>query len=253
MRNKIIHILSILILFSCNTNTDDKILAQAIVDKAIEKSGKSKLENAELKFDFRGKTYQSIGKCNSITLQRIHYRKEDSIKDVLNPDGSFERFINDSLVFVADSSAFKYSESINSVHYFVQLPNRLNDAAVEKTYLGTDSINDKVFHNIKVTFKKEGGGTDYQDEYMYWFDEQTYKLDYLAYSFKVNGGGIRFREAYNERIIEGIRFVDYNNYKPKSDTTALKNIFEAFKNKQLELLSKITNSKIKVEKLDEKC
>ena len=37
-----------------------------------------------------------------------------------------------------------------------------------------------------------------------------------TYSYiESDGIGLRFREAFNERYINGIRFVDYNNYKPK--------------------------------------
>lgn len=253
MKNIVLLAFIILTLFSCNSSPNQNISAQSVVDKAIQASGKAKLEHADVSFDFRGKTYKSIGQCNKIILKRIEQTSEAKITDILEPSGKFNRYIEDALVQIPDSTAFKFAESVNSVHYFVQLPFRLNDEAVQKTYLGLDTINEKIYHNIKVRFKKEGGGTDFQDIYLYWFDHKEFKLDFLAYSFNVNGGGIRFREAFNERIIEGIRFVDYKNYKPKSDITKIEDISDAYQKNQLELLSKIENKNISVEIPDKKC
>lgn len=54
------------------------------------------------------------------------------------------------------------------------------------------------------------------------------------------------REAYNVRIIEGIRFVDYNNYKPESLEVSLTDLDELFKDGTLKLLSKIENEGVGV-------
>ena len=233
-----------------NKKSDD---AQTVVDKAIEVSGKDSFKNAEISFKFRNKTYISNGHCGQFVYKRISQKSDTLIKDFYEPGKGLKRYVQDSLIQIADTTATKYAESINSVFYFVQLPYRLNDDAVNKKYIGLDTIKGKTYHNISVNFDQEGGGTDYEDEYLYWFDENTFKLDYLAYSFKINGGGMRFREAYNERFVDSIRFVDYKNYKPKSDTIELKHISKAFNEGKLELLSKIENEKIVVKKYKEKC
>lgn len=253
MKTILFYLVIIILMISCKSKTDNNLTVHQIVEKAIEISGKKALDNSTVSFMFRDKKYVSEGHCDHFILSRITTKADTVIKDIYEPEKSFKRYIQDSLIIIPDTVAQKFSESINSVHYFVQLPYRLNDEAVNKTYLGIDSIKGKSYHKIAVNFDKDGGGEDYQDQYMYWFDEKNYKLDYLAYSFVVNGGGIRFREAYNERYIEDIRFVDYKNFKPKSDTIKLENISKAFKNNQLELLSKIENKKIQVEKNAEKC
>lgn len=241
------------LLLSCNQNEKKPLSAQEIVDKAILKSGKEKLSDAYLSFEFRNRNYQSLAACGGFSLKRVTRNEKGKIIDTYKSDGTLESYVNDSLRTLADSTAFKISESINSVHYFVQIPYRLNDNAVQKKYLGLDTLKNKAYHNIEITFKKEGGGTDYEDVFYYWFDNENFNLDYLAYSFKVNGGGIRFREAINERRIEGIRFVDYNNYKPKSKNIILDEVSKAFNSKELELLSTIENKNIDVKFLDKKC
>ena len=253
MKNLILILVFTFTCIGCKYELREEVTAQFVVDNAIKASGKEKLKNVKLNFDFRSKSYQSLGDCDSFILKRIIENSNGKIADIYQMEKKLKRYVNDSLVTVPDTVASRVSESINSVHYFIQLPLRLNDNAVNKTYKGIDSIKGKAYHNIKVTFNKENGGKDYQDVYLYWFEKDTYKLDYLAYSFIVNGGGIRFREAYNERIIEGIRFVDYLNYKPKTKGIKLENISNAYKNDKLKIISKIENTNIKVEIENEKC
>ena len=132
----------------------------------------------------------------------------------------------------------------------MQLPVGLNDAAVNKELMGKDSIDNKEYYEIKVTFDEEGGGEDHEDVYMYWIGTQNYQVDYLAYSFEVNEGGLRFRKAYNPRTIEGIRFVDYENYKMDNLSTSLDTLDDLYESRQLELLSKIETKNIEVELLE---
>ena len=83
---------------------------------------------------------------------------------------------------------------------------------------------------MKVGFSEDGGGRDFDDEYVYWFKTSDFSLDYLAYNFQVDGGGARFRKAYNPRRVGGIRFVDYLNMKPQNDfrvVTAFDSLYEA--------------------------
>jgi len=241
------------LLFACKKSEKAQPDAQDIVNTAIEVSGKSKLKYAELNYTFRGKKYSSSGKCDHFVYTRTTAKNDSTVTDVYNTREDLKRYINKQEQNLADSTAFKYAESINSVNYFIQLPLRLNDQAVIKNYLGIDTIKGKAYHTIKVRFSEENGGTDFQDVYYYWFGEKDYKLDYLAYSFTVNGGGIRFREAYNERIIDGIRFVDYKNYKPADKETTLENLSEKFNNGELELLSKIENDITSLSFNEKKC
>lgn len=239
-------------LVACKPKTEE-LNAQKIVDLAIETSGTENFRNSIVSFNFRNKKYTSQGNCEDFVYSREFLNLKISLKDVFRPQEKLKRYVRDTLKSIPDSTATKYAESINSVIYFVQLPFRLNDDAVNKTYKGQDSIKGKAYHKIAVNFDQKGGGTDYQDNYLYWFNVETYKLEYLAYSFVVNGGGIRFREAYNERYIEGIRFVDYKNYKPKTEDIELENIAKAFEDNDLKLLSTIENNTIKVELLNKNC
>lgn len=242
MNHKLISLIScFLFLTACEKQPN----AQKIIDKAIEVSGASVYENSLIQFDFRDHHYLVERDKEKFKMMRVLKTDTSEIKDVLD-NTSFSRFINEAAVVVHDTMAFKYKESINSVTYFALLPYRLNDAAVQKKFLEEKQINERKYYKIQVTFQEEGGGVDFEDIYVYWINSATYKIDFLAYSFIVNDGGFRIREAYNERYVGGIRFVDYINYKPLVKVESVAELDELFINKQLEELSKIELKNISV-------
>ncbi len=215
--------------------------AQDIVDKAIKASGVKKLENAEASFTFRAIDYAyqlRNGNYRYIRTQTDSLGNE--VKDVLVNTG-LNRFINGSMVEITEEKKAAYTSSVNSVIYFAFLPLSLNDAAVNKSYIGQITIRDKEYHKIRVTFGADGGGEDYEDVFYYWFDGEDYSMDYLAYSYnEEDGKGVRFREAYNSRNINGVIIQDYKNYKPiEEENFDLATIDQAFIREELELLSLI--------------
>jgi hypothetical protein len=236
--------LSAIVLFSCQEK-EKPLTAQHIVDQAIQTSCNGLCEYATIDFTFRDRCYVSTRAKNGYTFERITADSTGVTRDILSNSG-FTRFKNDTLVQVADSMATRYSNSVNSVHYFAQLPYGLNDAAVQKELLGETTIKGNPYFELGVSFQQEGGGTDFQDKFVYWIHKENYTVDYLAYSYETDEGGIRFREAYNVRIVDGIRFADYNNYKPESSTVALTDLDELFEKGALKLLSKIETESIGV-------
>jgi len=233
-----------LVVMAC-VNQEDSLSAQAIVDSAIRVACNGNCETAIMDFTFRDKCYVSKRDGGAYQYERIISDTTGITHDVLTNVG-FERYKNDVLVTLADSTASKYANSVNSVLYFAQLPFGLNAPAVKKELLGKTAIKGKNYYEIGVHFSEEDGGADFEDEFVYWINTETFTVDYLAYSYATNGGGIRFREAYNPRIIEGIRFVDYNNFKPKTLEVSLTDLDVLFEKGDLNLLSKIETESVAV-------
>ncbi len=251
MKYLIILFSSILLFLSCVENKDAKtkkqdLNAQLIVDKAIDISCQGNCDQATIKFTFRDRIYKSKRYNGDFLLERFKNDSLDVIHDVLSNSG-LKRYKNDSLIVVPDSIAINIGDGVNSVHYFAQLPYGLNSSAVHKKLLGEDIIKEQTYYEIEVTFSEEGGGTDYDDRFVYWIHKENFSLDYLAYKYATNGGGIRFREAYNIRTVEGIRFVDYNNFKPLSLEIKLEDLDKLFEKGELNLLSKIETENVEVE------
>ena len=241
---KYLSIFFIAFLISCKPS-DPKITAQQIIDKTILYSGADKVKNSEISFKFRDKEYFAYRENGNFKL----IREFDSIIDGLTNDG-FERFINLEKQKLSKADVSKYSNSVNSVHYFSVLPFGLNDKAVHKKQLQSSTIKGKEYYKIEVTFSKNGGGEDFEDVFIYWIGKEDFLVDYLAYSYHTNEGGKRFRVLKEQCIKNGIRFVDYDNYKPLNKDILLLNIDKAFQNNELKKVSEIVLKEIKVTVLD---
>ncbi|WP_026461359.1 DUF6503 family protein [Adhaeribacter aquaticus] len=207
---------------------------QVIVDKAIAAHGGDKFLQLQVAFDFRDKHYESIRRDGVYTYTRSFSDTTGQVKDVLT-NSSFTRTINGQVKDLPAERVKAFSASVNSVIYFALLPFGLNDPAVTKEYLGSATIKNVPYHKVKVTFKQEGGGTDFQDEFLYYINQKTYVLDYFAYTYQTDGGGIRFRQAINPQQIGGILFQDYINFEPvgKIDFWEIEKEFESGKLKEL--------------------
>ncbi len=232
--------------FGCKETTKATIDADQLVEESIKASGVNTLDASLLEFDFRDYHYVATRLHGNFELERRSKDSLQTVRDFLGNHG-FQRFVNDSLITVSDSLAKVYSASVNSVHYFSVLPYGLDGEAVYKTYLDSIDLNNQSYHKIKITFDEVGGGEDFEDVFVYWINKKTKQIDYLAYSYmEETGVGLRFREAYNERFIDGIRFVDYNNFKPMDSSINLEDLDQSFLENELQLLSKIELKHIKV-------
>ncbi|MFZ1809494.1 MAG: DUF6503 family protein [Cyclobacteriaceae bacterium] len=231
-------------LFSCDSKLSDP---QKIVDKAIEAAGGEKYNNLNAEFDFREMHYVAKRSDGTFSYERIFEDSLGTIHDFVTNKG-YKREINGEVAMVSDSLGALYTSSTNSVNYFALLPYGLNDAAVTKKYLGETTINDQAYYKIQVTFSADGGGEDFDDVYLYWFNQQTFTLDYLAYSFAEDDEtSFRFRTAYNPRIVKGVRFQDYINYKPENNTFGVDQAEEMYKKGELIELSRIDTENVVVE------
>ena len=237
---KYFFIISIAFLISCKT-PQKELTAQEIIDKAMSVAGADKVANASISFDFRDKSYEAMRKNGVFQLKRSF----DSITDVLSNQG-FQRIINEQPLQLSDSLANVFANSVNSVHYFSVLPYGLNDAAVRKKLLPSAAIQGKKYYKVQVTFSENGGGEDFEDVFIYWIDAQSFTMDYLAYAFHTNGGGKRFRTIKNAALIDGIRFVNFDNYQPKNEAISLTDLDIAFEKNQLEKVSEIVLENIQV-------
>jgi len=217
--------------------------ADAIVQKAIIAHGGNAYDTANYEFVFRDKIYMFNNSDGY--AYRVNFRDSlgNRIEDNLI-NGTFNRKINDESVYLSKEDIAIHSNALNSVIYFATLPHKLNDKAVHKESVGETVIKGEDYDVVRVTFNKEGGGTDHDDIFMYWINKKSHYINYLAYSYSVNNGGVRFRSAYNPRTIDGIRFQDYINWKAPVGTP-LEELPNLFENNQLKELSRIETTQVR--------
>lgn len=240
----------LLFVWSCEnkaSSSQKKILTykgQEVIDQAIIAHGQNLFENATLSFSFRDKQYSARRSDTSYAYTRSFKDGSALIEDMLINSTHFSRKKNGVSIEVSKEWADKYSRSINSVLYFFQLPYLLNDLAVKKTDQGIKQIKGESYHQIKVSFQIENGGDDFEDEYLYWVNVNNYEIDYLAYNYITDGGGVRFRSAINKRRVDGLLVQDYINYAPVDKKMPLSNLITQFEKEALIERSRIINSEI---------
>ncbi len=243
MKTPILLIFLALTIFSC----EKKDVAQKWVDASIKAHGLHRLDGREISFQFRGKSYSALRTDEGYVYRRSFQEGQDLVEDELINSDQFSRKIKDSTVLVVEEIAKKYRSSINSVLYFVQLPYTLNDPAAIKQFKGFTEINGEQYAAIEVTFKSANGGQDHDDRFVYWINTTSNLIDYLAYSYQTEGGGVRFRTVLRRTTIDGIVFQDYVNYEADKDSK-LESLPRKFENDELTQLSLIENINISVKK-----
>ncbi len=237
--NRLITLILLISLSSCQEE------ATRIIESSIEYHGFENFYKEPVEFKFREYTYL-IDRTRSPYLYTKKIQLQDSITgqpiiqiDSLWNSTEFSRSINGERLKLTEEDETRFSNSLNSVAYFYQLPLPLKDDAAIITLLENTFIEGKEYATLKVSFSEENGGTDHEDTYRYYFDTSTYALSYLSYDFHINDGGIRFRKAY-QRPQGNFIFLDYDNYKaPKG--TPLDSLPILFEKGKLELLSKIVS------------
>lgn len=262
-RIPIYYLLLLVVVFSCNTQKEKKKFSSEVLNKkempseekemdkadvlaaeTIEAHGGNLYKNAFYGFTFRDRYYTFKNKKGSYTYTLSTTTETDTLKYILK-NGKLTYTVNGTETELSPKDITKYTENVNSVIYFATLPHKLNDRAVNKVYVGPAIIKNQNYDMIAVTFDQEGGGVDHEDEFMYWINSDTKTMDYLAYNYETNDGGVRFRTAYNPRTVGGIRFQDYINYEAPIGTP-LNKLPELYEDGKLKELSRIETEDIKI-------
>ena len=234
----------ILLLAGCAKTEPD---ARQIVDAANAAHGGDGYANATIDFDFRGRHYQSVRNGGEFRYSRAFADSTGEVLDVLDNSG-FTRSVNGEIIALSATDSSRFANALNSVIYFALLPFPLQDAAVQPKKLADETINEQPYHTIEVTFQQSGGGKDFDDVFIYWFHRERNTMDYLAYKFYTDGGGIRFREAFNSRVVGGIRIADFHNFKPQNPDLPVQETAAAFQKNELTKLSEIVLENLSVSK-----
>jgi hypothetical protein len=189
-----------------------------LVERVRARHGVSALDRAEVTFSFRGTPFTVFRKGTTFRYART--LTDDSgrqIEEVVDNSG-VHRFVDGVEVDLDEAEAGRVHTAVNSVAYFALLPYSLTDPAVRVRALGPDSVRGQAYDLLEATFAQEGGGTDWDDRYVYWLRQPDATMDYLAYSYAPTPGdtsrnetGTRFREVLGTVDVEGIRFQNYRN------------------------------------------
>lgn len=239
---KLIITLLLFVFLGCATATKDA--ASDWIERANIAHGSVLLNQSSFRFTFRDYTYGLTQEKHTKSYSRTKPTTEGLLTDTLYNGKDLKRWINDKPVMLSDSLQQRYTESINSVLYFIQIPQVLKDAAVQSSFIGEENIQGEPYISLKVTFQQEGGGVDYQDEYRYWIHQKTHLIDFLAYRFYSGKGGTRFRKVSHRERVNGMVFQDYENFSPPTPFPPLDSIASLYAKGKLKKVSDIQQKEI---------
>lgn len=230
--------------------------ARALLDSARMAAGADVLDSgARVTFGFRGRRFRLDRPGGGFSYARS-YRDSlgRQVQEVLTSD-TLRRRVDGRPAPLTGAERQTVRTAVNSVAYFALLPFPLADPAVQPRYAGADTVRGVPYHRVEVTFRKQGGGRDWQDRFLYWFDQRDFSMDYLAYAYGLGSSeetGTRFREAFNVRRREGVRLADYRNYTTDSlPPSALERYSRLFEADSLRLVSTVALDTPSVQRLSD--
>ena len=240
----------LLALGTCAPATSDAsepaVTAEAIIERSVIHHGMERFDSVLIELTFRDHDYAFINDHGRFAYMRMGTDSLGAeVHDLLTNQG-LERIYNGDSKALSPKDSAAYASSVNSVRYFFMLPYSLLDPAVNAELLDSVSIEGVAYDCVRITFDQEGGGTDFDDVYHYFFRRDSGALDYLAYTFEVDGGGLRFRKAVNQRRVDGVLVQDYLNFGVDGPDRGIDSVAARYTSGELPQLSVIENTEVQI-------
>ncbi len=230
-----------------------------IVEKAIAFHGGDLYESTESSFEIasRSGTFRVEARRNGgVYRQVVESVTQEGPRRVVVTNDDVELSVGGERRAVSDEDAQRWRDHVAARVWFPFLPYGLagdgvytHDRGMETWPVAPGSEETRELHKVKVTFQP-GTSTDADDEYLFWFDPETGRMEQLAYSFD---GGLRFRHAKNYRRIGGILFSDQDNYAldyEEGETGSVDQITPAMVEERMEKISTIELRGIEVREVE---
>lgn len=193
-----------------------------IVERAIEHHGGERFEHSEAAFDIASKSgtfHVEVRRDGGLYRQVVEADTEAGRRRVTVTNDAVEVTVDGKPVTVGKGDEQRWRDHVAARVWFPFLPYGLADEGVYTHDRGLEEWplpdgagggggGTRELHKVKVTFQP-GSSTEADDEYLFWFDPETGRLEQLAYSFE---GGLRFRTAKNFRRVGGLLFADHENH-----------------------------------------
>ncbi|MCH9649338.1 MAG: hypothetical protein K0U98_13945 [Deltaproteobacteria bacterium] len=208
----------VLLLFSLAAlpATAEKVQRLDIVDRAIEFHGGALYRGSEvrLRVSSRSGGFQVVSTVDGDSFEHVVSGKLRSgvVRKVRQTNTSLEQWNDGEPVELDDDGRRRAQSFVEARVYFSFLPYGLNDENTWKEDQGLEDWDGRKLHRVKVTFEA-GSSNSAHDEYVFWFDSESGRLEQYAYSFGTgrDNGGLRFRPLSEYRRVGGILFFDATN------------------------------------------
>ncbi len=226
---------------------------KALLDTLTRIYGTAHRMAATVQFQLKANTYRIKRNCGQFEFVQISVNSDkDTLVSKLTNTG-FKQRVNGAEQKLSSNKERQSKEVLATLVRKAEFPFGLNSITVRKRYLGDEQVGRKWYEKIKIAFIRfYADPVDIQQSIL-WIDKENKTLTYTAAYRGAHQEKLRFQKLINPREINGIRFVDYELYRPKSDTLTLEDAARAFQQNQLKKMKSINFTAIKVELSDRKC
>lgn len=158
---------------------------------------------------------------------------------------SVEEWRNGEPFDLDEQAATRARAYVDARVFFPLLPFTLRGGDVHFEDLGLEPWFGRDLHKVRVSFTP-GTSNDADDNYMFWFDPETGRMEQFGYDFS---GGLRFRKAIEFERVGGLLFSTQENYAVDGGRIPVTTLSEAYVAENMELLSTVAISDVTVEPL----
>lgn len=228
--------------------------ALALLDRARQHHGSALLDDATVRFSFRGTPFVAERDGGRFRYSRaLRDSLGRTVEEVVDNEGA-HRFVDGEEVPLSPREAAALTTAVNSVVYFALLPASLADPAVRARLLTPARVGGEDYDRVEVTFAREGGGADYDDRYVYWLRQSDGQIGHYAYTYEVSPGdtaraatGSRFRVPIRSWREDGVLFQDWRNLSADS-LDALEDYGDLYDGARLFEVSEVVLDSVRVER-----
>ncbi len=229
--------------------------ARAIVEKAIAFHGGERFEASETSFEIASKsgTFRvEVRRDGGLYRQTVVADTREGERRVTVTNDTVEVTVGGEPRPVAPEDEERWRSHVAARVWFPFLPYGLLGDGV---YLHDRGLEEwpaegggtRRLHAVKVTFEA-GSSSGAEDEYLFWFDPETGRLEQLAYSF---AGGLRFRTAKSFHRVGGLLFADHENLGIDEEGREVDEVTPELVEAEMEPVSTIELRGIEVEPIQE--
>lgn len=233
----------ILLLFSCNN--EQSLSGEDLLNRAIEVSGGDSFFHSTISFDAQGMRYtmERDGNIANFTSER---QVDTTYYKATYRNGYQQYFVNGVEQEESFSSRKFISSRLEGFLYLTSIPHVFNQTAVIVNRKEDVVIRNKTYQVLHITFTKLPEDDPGNEFYLY-IDPVSGYVEFRAEKLDLDGETNLLKKAYNPRIIEGIRFVDYKVFTTRDTTMLLSDYYKAYDIPNLIPIGDIEYTNIEVE------
>lgn len=219
---------------------------EALLRQARKAHGADRLEHATVEFALDGARFRVERDGERFAYARTWADRSGLVfRDVLTAEG-LERTIDGRAVGLGEAARREAATALRAAVYLALLPFSLDGAAEEALVLTPDTLSGQAYERVALPLDRAAPGLDERGRLVLWIHPERHTVDYLAYRYAADGGGARFRAAYEPRTVEGVRFANHYEFSGDLLEVPVEGLGQFYERGELNFLGRVELDSVRV-------